>query len=118
MARPPIIKRVCKEPDFLSFAPNGKKNVDREVVLTIDEYEAIRCIDLEGMSREECAASMHIARTTAQAIYNSARVKIADCLVNGLELKIDGGAYSLCDGTEGCNNCRWHEGCSNIKDAN
>ncbi len=67
------------------------------VAMTLDEYESVRLIDLLGMTQEQCAAQMDVARTTAQAIYNSARVKLAECLVNQRELKIGGGDYILCE---------------------
>lgn len=54
---------------------------------------------------------MQVARTTVQMIYNSARKKLAEALVNGLPLRIEGGAYQLCDGNEkacGCGGCRRH----------
>ncbi len=74
--------------------------------MTLDEYEAVRLIDLEGLTQEQCARRMGVARTTAQAIYNSARFKLAECLVNGQELRIGGGEYVLCDGSaEGCPPC-------------
>jgi predicted DNA-binding protein (UPF0251 family) len=51
--------------------------------MTIDEYETIRLIDLEKLTQEECATQMNISRTTVQGIYDVARKKIAESLVNG-----------------------------------
>lgn len=105
MGRPERVKRVCKKPGYNCFVPQGVKGKRKQITLTIDEYETIRLIDLEGVSREECAERMDIARTTAQAIYNSARVKIAECIVNGMQLRIEGGTFYICDGTAGCPHC-------------
>jgi predicted DNA-binding protein (UPF0251 family) len=78
-------------------------NMNRTVNMTVDEYEAIRLIDLEGFTQEECADRMSIARTTVQGIYNEARKKLAESLVDGKVLVIGGGEYRLCDGTgKGC----------------
>ena len=66
--------------------------------MAIEEYETIRLIDLEGFTQEECAGQMNIARTTVQGIYNDARRKVAESLVNGKVLWIEGGEYKLCDG--------------------
>jgi predicted DNA-binding protein (UPF0251 family) len=85
------------------FGPKENCGRSQTITMTLDEYEAIRLIDLEGMTQEQCAAQMNVARTTAQAIYNSARAKLAECLVNEKELEIAGGDYILCDGhADGC----------------
>ena len=68
--------------------------------MTLDEYEAIRLMDLENLQQEQAAAQMGVARTTVQLIYNNARRKLADCLVNGKRLVISGGNYRLCQGRE------------------
>ena len=81
--------------------------------MSVDEYETIRLIDLMGFTQEECAAQMNVARTTVQGIYNDARNKIADVLVNGKSLIIRGGDYTLCDSREetcSCGGCRKHRG--------
>lgn len=83
--------------------------------MTVDEYETVRLIDLEGFTQEECASQMNIARTTVQGIYNDARKKLAESLVNGKVLRIEGGDYKLCDGFGkscsggGCRKQRCHQ---------
>lgn len=108
MPRPRKWRRVCCMPKSQSFGPLSADNNTRKlIVMTIDEFESIRLIDLEGLSQEQCAKQMGIARTTAQAIYNMARLKLAECLVNGIELSISGGDYVLCDENSscGCDHC-------------
>lgn len=73
------------------------------VQMTVEEYETIRLIDLEGFTQEECAEQMTVARTTAQRIYADARKKIAESLVLGKVLRIEGGDYRICDGLS-CDN--------------
>ena len=93
------------------FGPKGMSGrADSPIDMTLDEYETIRLIDREGLTQEQCALQMGVARTTAQAIYNSARAKLADCLVSARELRISGGDYVLCDRkTEACG-CHCHCG--------
>lgn len=78
--------------------------------MTVDEYEAVRLIDLEGLTQEECAKQMNIARSTVQGIYIKARKKTAESLVNGKTLLIEGGEYRLCEGLgNGCGrSCQRH----------
>lgn len=111
MSRPRKCRKVCRLPGTREFRPAGELPCKSAVVLTVDEYEAIRLIDKQGFSQEECGVYMQVARTTVQAIYNSARKKLAEALVDGLSLRIEGGDYQLCDGTEeycGCGGCRRH----------
>lgn len=89
------------------FGPKNDRATDyQRIQMTVDEFESIRLIDLKGMSQEQCAAQMNVARTTAQAIYNNARFKLAECLVNEKELYIEGGEFVLCDGNVDTCGCR------------
>ena len=112
MPRPKKCRKVGCLPPISEFVPAGDDRQPREaVVMTVDEYEAVRLIDNESLSQEECSGYMNIARTTVQQIYDSARKKIAHALVEGLPLRIEGGDYHLCDGKEhycGCGGCRRH----------
>ncbi len=101
MSRPQKCRRICAEPRFTEFAPKGDENA-RSIVLSIDEYEVFRLVDYENKTHEECAKQMDISRTTVTEIYDSARKKIANFLVNGLSLKIQGGNYRICDGSAAC----------------
>lgn len=91
-------RRICAVPFCDAFGPIGQEEISSVVMMELDEYECIRLIDVEGMTQEECAKCMDVARTTVQAIYGSARRKMAECLVFGKELRIQGGEYVLCDG--------------------
>ncbi len=93
MARPQRSRRIYTFPDYWSFGPEEEAGED--VILALDEYETIRLIDLEKMTQEECADQMDIARTTVTSIYDRARQKLADSLVNGKRLVLSGGSYTL-----------------------
>ena len=97
MSRPLKCRRVCHFPQTLEFLPQNDAG-QKPVILTVDEYEAVRLIDKEGLGQEDCAASMGVARTTVQRIYESARKKLADCVVDGRPLFIAGGDFQLCKG--------------------
>ena len=68
-------------PVYRSFSPDDVPAAEI-IRMTVDEYEALRLLDDEGLTQEACAAQMNIARTTVTAIYDSARKKIADALVH------------------------------------
>jgi len=101
MARPPRCRRVCREPVYSRFEPENA--AAEAVILSIDEYEAIRLIDHEKRTHEQTALQMDISRTTVTEIYESARFKIAQSLVEGRALLIRGGRYRVCDGSGGVN---------------
>ncbi len=98
MSRPTKCRMICRFPQTLEFIPAKDGDGKDPVILTVDEYETIRLIDREGLSQEQCSQRMQVARTTAQKIYESARRKLADALVDGRPLKIEGGEYRLCNG--------------------
>lgn len=105
LPRPRKWRKVCCLPNTNRFGPlNGCVSPDDVIQMTVDEYETIRLIDLEGMNQEDCASHMNVARTTVQGIYNEARRKLALSLVEGRVLFIEGGDYHLCDGQSNC--CR------------
>ena len=89
MPRPPRCRRICGVPQVDTFCPNGCGNTE-PILLTLDEYEVIRLVDLEQRTHEQCATQMDISRSTVQEIYESARSKIAACLVHGKPLHITG----------------------------
>ena len=108
MARPQKCRKVCCLPKNSGFVPLQAGRKGDAVILTVDEYETIRLIDKEALSQEECGRYMQIARTTVQQIYTSARKKLADALVDGLPLRIEGGNYRLCSGKNGGGHCGCH----------
>ena len=101
MARPKKQRRVCAEPVRCRFSPEHG-SAEETVQLTVDEYEALRLIDLKHLTQEQCAAQMQVARTTVTAIYDSARQKLADMLVNGKTLEIGGGDVTVCGHLDEC----------------
>lgn len=92
-----------------AFVPAGESHPDVSVTMSVDEYEIIRLMDLEGLSQDESAERMGVARSTVQRIYDDARKKLADFLIHGKSLKIEGGDYRLCEANEQeCCGCRGH----------
>ncbi len=100
MPRPMKWRFVCDVPAKTRFGPlDLSAEPGPPVMMTVDEFETIRLIDLDGHTQEECAGQMRVARTTVQGIYSSARRKLAESLVGGRVLIIGGGEYRLCDGS-------------------
>jgi uncharacterized protein len=96
MPRPRLCRRVCFPPGLTYFKPAGIRLVDlEESVLTVDEFEALRLKDLEGLEQETAAGRMAVSQPTFHRILSSARKKIADAIVNGKAIRIEGGTYQL-----------------------
>jgi predicted DNA-binding protein (UPF0251 family) len=78
------------------FKPAGIPLADlEEAVLAVDEFEAVRLKDLEGLEQDAAARAMGVSQPTFHRILASARAKIADALVNGKAIRIEGGAYRV-----------------------
>jgi predicted DNA-binding protein (UPF0251 family) len=96
MARPFKCRRVAFMPDVTYFKPAGiPLRALEEVRLTVEEAEAIRLKDLEGLEQEEGAEKMNISRPTFQRVLASARQKIAGALLNGKAIRIEGGNFEM-----------------------
>ncbi len=104
MPRPQRKRTIYQLPVCRKFTAEG---AEEHVRITLDELEAIRLLDCEGLDQEECAERLHVARSTAQNIIRSARSKIAKALVCGKTIEIGGGCVEFSDDREfGC--CRDH----------
>lgn len=96
MPRPKCCRNVCGVPDKNYFKPRGIPSVElEEIVLHLDEFEAIRLADYEKLYQEEAATRMNISRQTFGRIIEAAHKKIADVLLSGKALKIEGGKVAL-----------------------
>ena len=94
--RPKKTRFVKCNPGEKCFRPQCKPLSELEgVILTIDEYEAVRLSDLEGFTQEETAKNMKVHRSTISRILTSAHLKIADALVNVKAIRIEGGSCKI-----------------------
>ena len=96
MARPRNCRRVSSMPESNYFKPRGiPLSMLEEVILTVDEFEAIRLADLESLYQDQAAKKMNVSRQTFGRIIDSAHKKVADALVKGKALKIEGGEFEM-----------------------
>lgn len=92
MPRPPKARTISHEPAYTLFKPAGVPARQlSEVLVSIDEFEALRLKDLVGWDQERCAAAMGVSQSTLQRTLASARAKITDALVHGRSIRIEGG---------------------------
>ena len=96
MARPRNCRRVSSMPESNYFKPRGiPLSMLEEVILTVDEFEAIRLADLESLYQDQAAKKMNVSRQTFGRIIDSAHKKVAETLVQGKALKIEGGEFEM-----------------------
>ena len=101
MPRPRKCRRICALPRHTSFGPlEGCRG--GPVEMAVEEYEALRLIDLLGCTQAQCADQMGVARSTVQQICDGARRKLTLALVEGRPLVITGGDYAVCPGGGNC----------------
>lgn len=106
MSRPRCLRTVGGPPDFVIFKPAGvPASMLEEVLLTIDEFEALRLADHQGLYHDEAARLMKVSRQTFGRIIQSARKRTATALVEGKAVRIEGGTIEMverrkfqCDG--------------------
>jgi predicted DNA-binding protein (UPF0251 family) len=100
--RPMRCRRIWREPGVTYFKPAGvPMRGTLPVVLTVEEFEAVRLKDYEGLDQTESARRMAVSQPTFQRIYASAREKIAAAIVEGRPLRIEGGHYMVAPGRHG-----------------
>ena len=108
MARLRNCRRVGSIPESTYFKPRGiPLSMLEEVILTVDECEAIRLADLESLYQEQAAEKMKVSRQTFGRIIESAHKKVAEALVKGKALKIEGGEFEMASMRKfNCYDCR------------
>ena len=94
MPRRQRCRLIGSYPDYWEFSPE-ELAAGAPVVMTLDEFETIRLLDRAGLTQEQCAERMGVSRPTVTAIYDSARKKVAEALVDGKRLQLRGGSYQL-----------------------
>ncbi len=91
-----MMRSVWEEPGVTFFKPAGIRMRElEEVVISVEEYEALRLKDLERLDQKECAEKMRISQPTFHRLVLEARKKVANALVKGLAIKIQGGNFEL-----------------------
>jgi len=117
LARPTKWRKIDNIPTIPYFVPSTKDVPNMpKIILLIEELEAIRLKDLEGLEQEECAERMQVSRPTFQRILLAAREKVADSLINGKVIHIDGGNYTRNICPVKCLDCgkEWMESYENL----
>lgn len=106
MVKPKKERRVESPPRFSFFKPAGVPAARLEtIILSIDEYEAVRLADIENLNHLEAAKSMEISRPTFTRLLNSAHKKIGNAIINGYAIRIEGGSFIFVNNMYRCRRC-------------
>ena len=96
MVRPRRTRRISFQPDVTYFKPAGIHMVHlKETVLSFDELEAIRLVDSEGMEQGKAGKRMKISQSTLSRLLRTGRKKLADAIIQGNAIKIQGGNFKM-----------------------
>ena len=118
MARPTKWRQIEHIPTVKNFIPSDQGTTEfEEKILKLEELEAIRLKDLEGLEQGECAEKMQVSRPTFQRILLSAREKVADSLINEKAIRIEGGNFTRNICPVRCLECghEWNESFENME---
>lgn len=122
MPRPPKERTVAQLPPVTEYKPAGVRMCDLEVmILTVEEMEAVRLADVEGLEQADAAASMEVSAPTFNRILGGAHRKIGTALWRGQALRVEGGTFRLAPHRQGqcrrfrCRGCghEWEAPCGN-----
>lgn len=106
MARPEKNRNVFVPPSFNNFKPAGVRIAEmQQILLTLDEYEALRLADYDGLEHIEAAEKMNISRPTFSRLIAKARQKMAEFIIEGKNLQIEGGAIHFSENMIACIDC-------------
>ena len=108
MAKPKKERQVLYPPTAVFFKPQGIPLVQlQQVVLNVDEYEAIRLVDYDGLDQEKAAEKLGISRATCARIVEGAHKKIAEAITQAKAIRIEGGSFVLKKNLMRCMECGW-----------
>lgn len=94
MPRPKRPRHIISRPGIRKFGPEGM-DTEQQIVISLEEVEAVRLIDYEGMDQSGAAQIMNVSRQTVGRILKLGRFKLAKAVVEGHRLKVQGGCYKV-----------------------
>ncbi len=94
MPRPKRPRRIGAPPQVTEFYPRGTDR-NTEVILSLEEFEAVRLIDYDGLDQGQAAEIMHVSRQTVGRVLRAGRFKLSKAVVEGCCLRLSGGCYQI-----------------------